>query len=174
MKVHHASRRPSVIIQLRPFINSVDKAEFKRFIRGDLANATAESYSDTPFLNFYDEIITYKDVDETTDAFANYLVAVGLQKGDIVSFMMGNTPHFFYTLLGAQKIGAIGGPISCWWQAAEVEYLIDDSKPRILVVDPEYAQIVSALKDRMPSVERILVNAPGPWEAQAPTRPKSD
>ncbi len=134
------------------------------FTTRDLVNANAERYSDTPFLNFYDEIITYKDLDETTDAFARYLLAAGIKKGDIVSFMMGNTPHFFYTLLGTQKIGAIGGPISCWWQAQEVEYLVNDSRPRVLVVDPEYAHIVSAIKDNIPSVELILINNPAPME----------
>ena len=110
-------------------------------------------------MNFYDEIVTYQDLDLRTDIFAGYLQENGIGKGDIVSFMMGNTPHFFYTLLGAQKIGAIAGPISCWWQANEVEFLVNDCKPKVLVVDPEYALIVAVIKDKIPSVEKIIINS---------------
>jgi long-chain acyl-CoA synthetase len=130
----------------------------------DLVNANAARYPDTPFLNFYDEIITYRDLDERTDAFAGYLLARGVNKGDAVSFMMMNSPYFFYTLLGTQKIGAMAVPISCWWQAPEVEFLVNDCKPKVLAVDPEYAHIVSAIKDRIPSVKNIVLNAPSKME----------
>lgn len=129
-----------------------------------LVRENAERYPDIPFLNFYDEIVTYKELDERTDAFARFLIEKGVQKGDIVSYMLGNSPYYFYTLLGTQKIGAIGGPISCWWQAEEVEFLVNDSKPKVLVIDAEYAPIVSAIKDKMPSVKMVIINSPAPME----------
>ncbi len=127
----------------------------------ELVQANAAEFAEIPFLNFYDEIVTYKDLDRRTNAFARYLLAQGVEKGDIVSFMMGNSPGFFYVLFGAQKIGAVSGPVSCWWQAEEVLYLVNDSKPKILVIDPEYAGIVSLIKDKMPSVRKIVVNSTG-------------
>ncbi|MBW1787043.1 MAG: long-chain-fatty-acid--CoA ligase [Deltaproteobacteria bacterium] len=135
---------------------------------GDLVNSNAERYSDTPFLNFYDEIVTYKDLDDRTDGFANYLLEKGVKKGDVVSFMMGNSPYFFYTLLGAHKIGAIGGPISCWWQAEEVEFLVNDSRPKVLMMDPEYTPIVSEIKGRIPSVKQIIINSTTPMGLDFP------
>ena len=136
----------------------------KLFTTHALVRQNAEEYPDIPFLNFYDEIITYKDLEDRTDKFAAYLQKNGIKKKDIVSFMMGNTPHFFYTLLGAQKIGAVAGPISCWWQADEVEFLINDCRPKVLVVDPEYALIVAVIKDKIPSVEKIIINSSAPMD----------
>ena len=130
----------------------------------ELVRSNAKRYPDSTFLHFYDRTITYKDLDEKTDAFADYLLKQGVEKGDIVSFQMGNSPEFFYVNLGAQKIGAVSGPISCWWQAPEVSYLVDDSKPKVLVVDPEYTGILSELKDRMPSVRSVLVNSETPMD----------
>lgn len=125
----------------------------------DLVRANAEQYPDLTFISYYDQVTTYKNLDSLTDAFADYLLSKGVSKGDIVSFQMGNSPEFFFVHLGAQKIGALGGPVSCWWQADEVLYLINDSKPKVLVVDPEYTGIVSEIKDRMPSVVGIVVNS---------------
>jgi long-chain acyl-CoA synthetase len=130
----------------------------------ELVRFNASEYGDIPFLFFYDETISYKILDQRSDAFAAYLSENSIKKGDIVSFMLGNTPAFFDTLLGAQKIGAVAGPISCWWQATEVAFLVNDSKPKVLVMDPEYAHLVSQIKDRIDSVERIIINAPAPMD----------
>jgi len=130
----------------------------------DLVKRNREQYPDSTFLNFYDEVVTFKDVDERSSAFANYLLALGIKKGDVVSYMLGNSPYYFYVFLGITKIGAVAGPISCWWQAPEVEYLTGDSRPRVLIMDAEYVHIVSAIKDKMPSVEKIVVNAPANME----------
>ena len=134
----------------------------------ELVARNAREYPDAPFLNFYDEVVTYRDLDQRTDAFAAYLQKSGIQKGDIVSLMMGNSPCFFDILFGAQKAGAAAGPISCWWQAGEVEFLVNDSKPKVLVVDPEYAQIISSIKDKIPSVLKIIVNSPAPMALDFP------
>lgn len=126
----------------------------------DLLNENAGAYPEIPFLIYYDEIVSYKDLDERTDGFANYLVEQGVGRGDAVSFMMVNSPEFFYTLLGTQKVGAMAVPISCWWQGEEVAFLVNDCRPKILVMDAEYAPIVSQIKDRIPSVEQIIINGP--------------
>ena len=77
----------------------------------ELVRRNAAEYPDTPFLNFYDEINSYRDLDQRTNAFANYLLEKGVRRGDVVSYMLGNSPAVFDVLLGAQKIGAIAGPI---------------------------------------------------------------
>ena len=125
-----------------------------------LIRSHANQYPDIPVLLFYDEIVSYKDLDERSERVAAFFEEKGIQKGDIISFMLGNTPSFFYTLFGIQKTGAIASPVSCWWQAEEVTFLVNDCKPKVIVIDPEYVQIISQIKDKIPSVEHIIVNAP--------------
>jgi long-chain acyl-CoA synthetase len=134
----------------------------------DLVRHNARQHGATPFLSFYDQIISYRELDERTNAFASYLLEKGVRRGDVVSYMLGNSPAVFDVLLGAQKLGAVGGPISCWWQAAEVEYLVNDSRAKVLVVDPEYVPIAAAIAGYTPTIERIIVNSPGPVELDRP------
>ncbi len=122
----------------------------------------AEIYPDTPFLMFYEQIITYKEFEERSNAVANFLLEKGIGKGDIVSFMLGNNPGFFDVLLGIQKTGAAAGPISCWWQASEVEFLVNDSTPKALIIDPEYAGIIHEIREKIPSVKTIIINSTSP------------
>jgi long-chain acyl-CoA synthetase len=134
----------------------------------DLVRHNAERQGATPFLSFYDEIISYQDLEQRTHSFANYLLGKGVGRGDVVSYMLGNSPAVFDVLLGAQRLGAIGGPISCWWQAAEVEYLVNDSRAKVLVVDPEYVPIAAAIAGSTPGLERVIVNSPRPVELDRP------
>lgn len=127
-----------------------------------ITRRNAEIYPDIPFLIFYDQTITYKQFDERSNAVAGFLIEKGIGKGDIVSFMMGNNPGFFDALLGIQKTGAVAGPISCWWQAPEVEFLVNDSKPKALIIDPEYAGIINEIKNSIPSVKTIIINSSSP------------
>jgi len=131
---------------------------------GDLVRRNASQHPDTPFLDYYDEIVTYRELDRRTNAFANHLLELGVGPGDVVSYMLGNSPAVFDVLLGAQKIGAVAGPISCWWQANEVRYLVNDSRSKVMVMDPEYVPIAGAIADSTPSVEQILVNSRSPVE----------
>ena len=123
----------------------------------DLVRHNSEQHAAIPFLSFYDEIITYRDLEQRTNAFANYLLGKGVGRGDVVSYMLGNSPAVFDVLLGAQRLGAIGAPISCWWQAAEVEYLVNDSRAKVLVVDPEYVSIAAAIAGSTPGIEHVIV-----------------
>jgi long-chain acyl-CoA synthetase len=149
-------------------MNQADAGTSRVGTTTELVRRNAAQYADIPFLDFYDEVITYEELDRRTNAFANYLLEKGAGRGDVVSYMLGNSPAVFDVLLGAQKIGAIGGPISCWWQANEVEYLVNDSRSKVLVVDPEYVPIAAEIADATPSVEQILVNAPSPVDLGRP------
>jgi long-chain acyl-CoA synthetase len=134
----------------------------------DLVRWNAAQYPETPFLNFYDEITTYRDLEASTNGFAHYLLERGVRRGDVVSYMLGNSPAVFQVLLGTQTIGAIGGPISNWWKANEVEYLVNDCQAKVLVVDPEFVPIVAEIADSVPSVEHVIVNASSPVDLGHP------
>ncbi len=133
-----------------------------------LVARNASERADARFLEFYDDVVTYGELAERANAVADYLVSRGVTKGDVVAFMMGNTPAFFYVLLGVQQIGAIAGPVSCWWQSAELEYLVGDAKPPILIIDAEFAPLVSAVKEKIAPVRTIVVNSESPMELDFP------
>ena len=134
----------------------------------DLVRWNAAHYPETAFLNFYDEITTYRDLERQTNSFANYLLERGVRRGDVVSYMLGNSPAVFQVLLGTQTIGAIGGPISCWWKANEVEYLVNDCRSKVLVVDPEYVPIAAEIADSAPSIEHVIATSPSPVDLGRP------
>ena len=114
-------------------------------------------FGDQPAVLFYDRTITYRDIDKASDRVAATLDHMGVKGGEIVSMMMNNSPEFYAVFFGIQKAGAVAGPVNCWWQTGEVEYLLNDSGTKIFFVDGDYLHQVEALKGKT-GVEKLIVN----------------
>ena len=104
----------------------------------------AAEIPDKPFVLFYDQVVTYRQVNERANRVANFLKSKGIKKGDFVSFMVLNSPENFYIMFGIQKIGAISGAINYMLQGPEIAHLIDDAKPEIVFVGSEYMKPFAA------------------------------
>ncbi len=110
-----------------------------------------------PVVIFDDRTLTYRDLDEASDRVAAALTRLGVKDGEIVSMMMNNSPEFYTVFFGIHKAGAIAGPVNCWWQTSEVEYLLNDSSTKIFFVDGDHLHHIEAL-DGKTGVEKLIVN----------------
>src|ERR1035437_9501884 len=69
----------------------------------------AREIPNAPLVYYYDDVITYRQVNDRANSVAHYLQEKGVKKGDIVSVMVLNSPDIYYTMVGAQKLGDIAG-----------------------------------------------------------------
>ncbi len=98
----------------------------------------AAEIPDTPLVLYYDEVVTYAQVNRRANRVAHYLKSKGVQKGDIVSTMILNSPDIYYTMFGAQKLGAVAGAINYMLKGPEIAYVLEDAKPKVVFVGSEY------------------------------------
>lgn len=93
-----------------------------------------------PLVYFYDDVITYSQVNDRANAVAHYLIEKGVKKGDTVSVMVLNSPEIYYTMFGAQKLGAVTGAVNYMLKGPEIAYVLEDSKPKVAFVSSEYME----------------------------------
>lgn len=109
--------------------------------------------------------LTYRELDEQSNQFAQLLRARGVQNGDHVSLLMENRLDFFVVCWGAQRAGIIFTAISTRLRAAEVAYILENSGARLLVTSRAFAPLVnevaSELGERMPPGLMLDGTAPG-------------
>jgi long-chain acyl-CoA synthetase len=84
-------------------------------------------------IRYFDGRITYRELDELTDAFAVALVDGGLQRGDRVAMYLQNVPQFVIGLVGTWKAGGIAVSVNPMNRARELELLLKDSGASVLV-----------------------------------------
>ncbi len=91
---------------------------------------------------------------------AGGLRALGIGRGDVVAFLDRNHPACVETSLAAGSLGAANAIINWRLAGDEVDYAVNDSGARVLVVGQELAPLVERIRDRLPRVEKVLVVTP--------------
>jgi acyl-CoA synthetase (AMP-forming)/AMP-acid ligase II len=92
----------------------------------------------------------------------------GLRAGDRVAILAMNSPDWLITLFGATAIGAIGVGMNGWWAPEEIEYGLNDSGSRFLVVDERLWPRVEGLRGRVSSLEKIVYVGKNPPRGTIP------
>ncbi|MBX3560370.1 MAG: AMP-binding protein [Sphingomonas sp.] len=109
---------------------------------------------------------TYAELDERAAAVAAMLAAYGVRKGDRVAILCRQRIAFFEILFGCAKLGAVLVPLNWRMPPAELDGLIANAEPALLLHDAADADIVGRLAAPPPSLdldggyETALVTAP--------------
>ena len=99
----------------------------------EMFRATAGRLPDGVAIHYFDNPITYRELDELSDALAAGLVERGLEAGDRVALYLQNVPQFVIAMLAAWKAGAIAVTINPMLKSRELSTLLTDSGARALV-----------------------------------------
>lgn len=95
--------------------------------------ASVERNPDGDAIRYFDGRITYRELDELTDAFAVGLLDGGFTGGERVALYLQNVPSFVIGLVGTWKAGGIAVSINPMNRARELELLLRDSGAVVLV-----------------------------------------
>lgn len=119
-----------------------------------LLESTA-SFGEREFLIYESERWTYAEHFRIVAGLAQRWATLGIGKGDRVAIAMRNYPEWAMSFWAAQALGAIVVPLNAWSTGADLAYVIQDSKPTILVADGER---VASLADLLPTLalDRVI------------------
>ena len=85
-------------------------------------------------IHYFDTTLTVGDVDRLSASLAVGLAEeFGVARGDRVMAQLQNMPGFVIAMIAAWRLGAILVPVNPMFRAAEMDKLIADSQPRVLV-----------------------------------------
>ena len=86
------------------------------------------------------------------------LHAIGFRAGDVASIMANPTPAWVFADIGVLCAGGVSSGIYPTDSAAQVEYLINDSRTKVVFVeDEEQLDKVLTCRSRCPTLEKIIV-----------------
>src|SRR3954467_13752260 len=91
---------------------------------------------------------------------AGGLQARGIGRGDVVAFLDKNHPACVELSMAAASLGAANAIIN--WRSAgdEVDYAVNDSGARVLVVGSELMATIDKIRDRLTNVEKVIEVSP--------------
>lgn len=95
--------------------------------------AAVDRNPDGDAIRYFDGRLTYRELDELSDAFAAALLDRGFARGDRVALYLQNVPQFVLGLLGAWKAGGVAVSVNPMNRERELEMLLSDSGATVLV-----------------------------------------
>lgn len=109
----------------------------------------------------------YREFNARVDACGNFLKSLGVAKGDRVAMLAHNSTDHFEVEFACRRIGAIFLPLNWRLAVPELEFIVGDSEPRVLVAGTEFldqARQVQATVDT-PHLVECSDGAPSDYEA---------
>jgi len=132
---------------------------------GDLMRHKAESVGDRVFLTYIrdfdrglEEKYTYRDMHLRSNRLGNGLRQLGLKRGDGISLIEINSPAFLFALFGAVKIGAYTVLVNTGLKGESLQYIIDHSDSKAVVIHWTLLDNYQAISDQVPKVEHVIVD----------------
>jgi len=89
---------------------------------------------------------TYAELNARANRLANWMRAVGVEKGDRVSILAHNGVFYLDLFYGLAKIGAILAPLNWRLAARELVYIVNDCQPRVLLCGPEFGDVLAEMR----------------------------
>jgi long-chain acyl-CoA synthetase len=102
--------------------------------------------------------VTWAEYRERAAAVGHALVTLGVKAGEVVSVLAENRPEWLYTDFGAHCFGRIGNGVYPTSAPDQLEYILNDSGTRVLVVEnDEQLDKALAVRARCPLLAKIVV-----------------
>ncbi|MEW6642848.1 MAG: AMP-binding protein [Pseudomonadota bacterium] len=104
------------------------------------------------------QAVSWRQWLQTSREIAYALHAVGFRPGDVASIMANPLPEWVYADIGVLCAGGVSSGIYPTDSASQVQYLVNDSRTRVIFVeDEEQLDKVLACRASCPTLEKIVV-----------------
>ncbi len=98
---------------------------------------SSAQFGDRDYLVYEDERLTYAQTHQQVANLVAWLHAQGVAPGDRVAIAMRNYPEWLLSYWAVLSMGATVVGMNAWWTWPEMLYALEDSTPKVLILDQE-------------------------------------
>jgi malonyl-CoA/methylmalonyl-CoA synthetase len=109
-----------------------------------------------------ESIRSYFELNRDSNQMANAFCHLGVEKGDRVILFMQKSLAFVIAHIALQKIGAIAVPLNPGFKTSEMEYLLQDAEPKLVLSDPDKAEMIDSID---PRIEMLPIDTHKPFQS---------
>ncbi|MGH3412244.1 MAG: long-chain-fatty-acid--CoA ligase [Marmoricola sp.] len=129
------------------------------FLDDRLAHWAREN-PDGEALTYLDRTWTWAQWDERVRRLAGALHDLGVRRGDVVGSLDKNHPATVDLTFAAASLGAATAIFNWRLAGDELDYVVNDSGARVLVVGTELMPLVDRIRERLTAVEKVIEVTP--------------
>src|SRR5499426_1223654 len=138
--------------------SDIDLSQYASLV--ELLEESFVKFADRKAFICMDKSISYRDLDEMSQAFGAYLQSKGLAKGARVALMMPNVLQYPVATAAVLRAGYTVVNVNPLYTPRELEHQLKDSGARAIVVMENFAHTLQQVVDRT-SVEHVVTTQIG-------------
>src|SRR5438270_11525933 len=118
-----------------------------------------EGRGDNVAIEFGDQRITYREVQKNVNKFGNALkTQLHTRIEERILLLLLDCPEYAYAFFGAIKIGAVPIPTSTLFKPQDYEYILNDSRARVVVISEALLPQLQAIpRERLRYLRDVIV-----------------
>jgi long-chain acyl-CoA synthetase len=136
----------------------IDVAQYPSLVH--LLEESFKKYAGRPAYSFMGKELSFSQTDSLSQAFAAYLQALGLCKGDRVAIMMPNVPQYPVAVAAILRAGLVVVNVNPLYTARELEHQLKDSGAKAIVIVENFAATLEQCIANTP-VKHVVLAAMG-------------
>ena len=99
---------------------------------------------------------TFAEFDAAVNRAAALLAAHGVSKGDVVSLLMPNSAEYIIAYFACWKLGAIAGPVNSLLKEHEIEFVMNNSEAKAILVHSEFSDRIENIRGDLPHLKSVI------------------
>lgn len=99
--------------------------------------------------------ISWEEFHERSNALANFLISIGLKKGERVGLLLEKTPEAVVSFLGISTAGGVVFPIDYNHTLDDIQSILDLTRSSVLIVSEKFQFLLSKL--RLPCLDKKII-----------------
>ncbi|MGW8202243.1 class I adenylate-forming enzyme family protein [Sphingomonas bisphenolicum] len=141
---------------------ALDRRDIRRMRIGDIIRRSARRFPDRICAIDGGRSTTFKEMDDASSRFANYLLDLNLPSGASVAVLCSNSIDHLECIFGIHKAGHVFVPINIVLGIEEIQYILEHAEAQCIIID-EFLLGTSALAALVAKADRptILIGAQG-------------
>jgi len=120
---------------------------------GEIVRKGAIVYQDNEAVVCEDTRLTYKELNNRVNRFANALTQMGYKKGDRITVLAENTHKYLEMYFATSKLGMSLTPLNFRLSDSELEHIVTNSEASCFLVADGYEERAQGLKDNLRNVK---------------------
>jgi long-chain acyl-CoA synthetase len=99
---------------------------------------------------------SYSEFQAAVERTAGMLSSHGIEKGDVVSLLMPNSAEYIIAYFACWQLGAKAGPVNSLLKEHEIEFVMDNSEAKAMLVHSEFHPVIEKIKAKLPHLESVI------------------
>ncbi|MHA1689181.1 MAG: AMP-binding protein [Promethearchaeota archaeon] len=144
-----------------PGLDDLDPKEFETTYI-EMCKSTFEEFADKMAVEYLGVELTFKQIDEYANQFANMLLDNGFKKGDAIGINLPNSPQYIIALHGTLRAGCIVSGVSPLLSAMQIEYQLNDlggngqKQVALVTLDAIFEGHITKIADKLRDTKLII------------------